>query len=166
MLIIGFSLMLPMYNKKKDYKLFILPLIVVFILGYITSPYIKPMYSQQENGFRKTADKLSINILKNIPEKSKIFVIFPIKNNGSLNNILKYSLIPLNTTISTFNFEKKSFQEMLKVYVNYKYIWFVQLNKELVQKNMNILKQNNKQQVFSLYKIEKTTNQIKFIPIL
>ena len=166
MLIIGFSLMLPIYNKKKDYKLFILPLIVVFILGYITNPYIKPMYSQLENGFRKTADKLSINILKNIPEKSKIFVIFPIKNNGSLNNILKYSLIPLNTTISSFNFEKKSFQEMLKVYVNYKYIWFVQLNKELVQKNMNILKQNNKQQVFSLYKIEKTTNQIKFIPIL
>jgi hypothetical protein len=166
MLIIGFSLMLPIYNKKKDYKLFILPLIVVFILGYITSPYIKPMYSQQENGFRKTADKLSINILKNIPEKSKIFVIFPIKNNGSLNNILKYSLIPLNTTISSFNFEKKSFQEMLKVYVNYKYIWFVQLNKKLVQKNMKILKQNNKQQVFSLYKIEKSNNQIKFIPIL
>jgi len=166
MIIIGFALMLPMYNKENHYKLLSLTLTIIFVLGYITNPYFKPMYSQLENGFRKTSDKISIPILKAIPKESKLFVIFPIKNNGSLNNILKYSLIPVNATISNYKFENKSFQDMLKVYVNYEYIWFVQLNKELIDKNKAFLRGKSKNQAYSLYKLEKSKNNIKLIPIL
>lgn len=166
MLFIGFSLMLPMYNKENTQKLFSLTLVMIFLLGYIVNPYFKPMYSQLENSFRQTSDKITMPILKNVPAKSKLFVVFPIKNNGSLNNILKYSLIPANATISNYKFETKSFQEMVNIYSKYEYVWFVQLNKELISKNKVFLKGKSNNQAYSLYKIEKTNNNIKFIPVI
>ncbi len=169
MLLIGFSFMLPLYTEKysdNNSKKFLMTAGVIIILGYITTPYLKPMYSQLNNGFRQTSDKISLSILKNVPAKSKLFVIFPIKNNGSLNNILRYSLIPIHSTISKYDFQNKSSQEMLNIYSKYEYIWFVQLNKKLIEKNKVFLKGKANNQAYSLYKIEKTKNNIKFIPII
>ena len=174
MFMIGFSLMLPLlkskYDEQKSYnfnsRIFISALLTISIFGYIVQPYINPMYSQLSNGFRKNIDTASVNILSKVPPKSKLFAIFPVKNNGSLNNILKYSLIPAITTVSKIDFEKKTFQEMLKIYSKYDYVWFVTLNQTLVEKNRNILRAKDKKNAYTLYKIEVTGNKVNFIPVI
>ncbi len=174
MYFIGFALMLPMFAKMQQIEskdnsnknLFFLALSIAMLLGFITKPYFKPLYSQLNNSFRTISDKITRPIVKSIAPKSKLFVIFPIRNNGSLNNILKYSLIPLDATISKYDFEKKSFQEMLNIYSKYEYIWFVQLDKNLVNKNRVFLKGKANKQAYSLYKIEKSKNNIKILSVL
>lgn len=172
MFIVGFALMLPMFNKKinseeqNKIKQFILPVFIIILLGIIVQPYLKPMYSQLNNGFRVTADNITVPILKQVKPKEKIFVIFPIKNNGSLNNILRYSLIPTKATISSYDFENKSFQEMVNIYSKYDYIWFVQLNQNLLEKNKAFLKGKVENQAYMLYKVEVDNTNIKFVPVL
>jgi hypothetical protein len=169
MFIIGFSVLLPMFNKNYNYTLkrkFFISSFIILILIFITRPYLKPMYSQLKNGFRATSDKISKNIIKTIPIKSKLFVVFPIRNNGSLNNILRYSLIPINSTISSYKFSDKSFQEMINIYSKYDYIWFVQFNKALIKKNRVFLRGKPNHQAYTLYKVKKSNNNVKFIPVL
>jgi hypothetical protein len=119
-----------------------------------------------ENSTRKSIDNVTKNILLQVPPKSKLFVIFPIKNNGSLNNILKYSLIPIKSKISTSNFENKTFQEMINIYSKYEYIWFVQFNNNLITKNIKILKQNSNKKIYVLYKIKLIDKNIELIPVI
>lgn len=173
LMFIGFSLLLPMYydkeyfKKKNQYKLKLFwgGLATLIILTFITTPYIKPLYSQLENGFRGNIDKASENILKNVPQKSTLFVVFPVKNNGSLNNILKYSLIPAKATISRNDFVNKKSEEMMDIFAKYDYVWFASLNKELMSKNRSFLRGKSKKEIFTLYKIEKENGLVKVKPI-
>jgi hypothetical protein len=174
LMFIGFSLMLPMYydkeyfKKKSKYKLklFWASLATLIILTFITTPYLKPLYSQLENRFRGNIDKATENILKNVPQKSTLFVVFPVKNNGSLNNILKYSLIPARATISRNDFVNKKSEEMMDIFAKYDYVWFASLNKELMNKNRSFLRGKSKKEIFTLYKIEKKNGLVKVKPII
>jgi hypothetical protein len=174
LMLIGFSLMLPMYydkeyfKKKSKYKLklFWASLATLIILTFITTPYLKPLYSQLENRFRGNIDKATENILKNVPQKSTLFVVFPVKNNGSLNNILKYSLIPARATISRNDFVNKKSEEMMDIFAKYDYVWFASLNKELMNKNRSFLRGKSKKEIFTLYKIEKKNGLVKIKPII
>ena len=174
LLFIGFTFFLPIFQqnsnlKKKDknqnIKLFISVLGLITILTFIVKPYFKPLYSQLENRFKVNSDNMAESILKYIPKKAKLFVVFPIKNNGSLNNILKYSLIPARSSISNYTFGKKTSQEMINIYKDYDYIWFASLNQEIVNKNKFFLKQKNSKNIYVLYKVEVTNGKINFQPI-
>jgi len=174
LMLIGFSLMLPLYydkeyfKKKSKYalKLFLIALATITILIFITKPYLKPLYSQLENGFRTKVDKATENILKKVPHKSTIFVVFPVRNNGSLNNILRYSLIPARATVSHRDFDKETSKEMMDIYAKYDYVWFTSLNQEIINKNRKILRAKGKKGVFTLYKIEKNSTITSYKPIM
>ena len=164
---IAFTFFLPLFYKfKKDslkiYLSFFL-LIVLFII--FTKPYIQPLYSQLSNGFRVNIDKRTQEIVEVVPKGAKLLVIFPIKNNGSLNNILKYNLMPIRATISENNLEKKKLEEILKIYSKYEYIWFASLNQETVNRNNALLKQKNDNNIYLLYKVQIINNTISFKPI-
>jgi len=169
---IAFALMLPMYQRKieltvqQSLKLFSVVLFSIVLLLVITQPYLKPLYSQLQNGFRVNADSITKNILQKVPPKSTIFVVFPIRNNGSLNNILRYSLIPSRATISSINFYQKPFGEMLNIYKKYDYVWFSSLNQEILDKNRKILKSKNKKNIFTLYKVKLEDSKITLNPII
>ncbi len=170
LMFIGLSFFLPIFqgdnNKNsRDIKLFVYMAILVATLTIIARPYFKPLYSQLGNRFKIQSDMMARSVLKYVPKKSKIFVLFPIRNNGSLNIILKYSLIPARATVSSYNFAKKSSQEMINTYKNYDYIWFAVLNRDIVQKNRMILKQKNSKQIYVLYKVEVDSGKINFKPI-
>jgi hypothetical protein len=176
LLFIMFFLFLPSY--EKDYNKNILKnqnlntkligmVLVLGIFTFITKPYLVPLYSQLENPFRKNIDTVVPNILEYIPNKSKVLVVFPIQNNGSLNNILKYSMIPARATITKVDyFTKKSQNEVLQEYVKFDYIWFTSLNQEIINKSRQILKEKNENQPYTLYKLEKQNNQVQVQPIL
>lgn len=166
-LMVQLSLLLPVFqNRKYSMKQFDLSLIVIIFVVFITNPYFKPLYSQLENGFKKNIDIATKNILDKVPASKKIFVVFPVKNNGSLNNILKYSLIPAKATISQSTFEDSTSDEMLKIYSQYDYVWFTSLNQELLKKNQSFLKAKNEANIFVLYKVTVLDSSISFEPIL
>ncbi|WP_373034643.1 hypothetical protein [Sulfurimonas sp.] len=172
LLLIGFSLYLPVFQGTESFakkftnnKIFLSGLGVILILTFITEPYFKPLYSQFTNSFRLQIDKATENILKEIPEKSTIFVIFPVKNNGSLNNILKYSLIPAKATISDSSFSSKTSDEMMNTFLKYDYIWFASLNQELLNKNRSFFKAESNTNIYTLYKIEKKNDSVSINPI-
>jgi len=166
-LVVQFSLLLPLFqDKKSSMRQFIAACAVLIALIVITRPYMKPLYSQLENGFRKNVDLATKNIVKNVPQKKKLFVVFPIKNNGSLNNILKYSLIPTRATISKSTFADKTPQQMLEIFSKYDYIWFATINKEIFNKSKMFLKAKDKRNIFVLYKIDITGNSIQLRPII
>lgn len=170
LMFIGFSFFLPIFQENsnqnnRDIKLFVYMAILVATLTIIVRPYFKPLYSQLGNRFKMQSDIMARSVLKYIPKKSKIFVLFPIRNNGSLNIILKYSLIPARTTVSSYNFAKKSSQAMINTYKKYDYIWFAVLNREIVNKNRMILKQKNSKQLYLLYKVEVDNGKINFKPV-
>lgn len=174
LLFIGFIFFLPIFqknsnlemeDKNRNIKLFISTLGLITILTFIVKPYFKPLYSQLENRFKVNSDKMVESILKYVPKKAKLFVVFPIKNNGSLNNILKYSLIPTRPSISHYTFGKNTSQEMIYIYKDYDYIWFASLNQEIVNKNKMFLKQKNSKNIYVLYKVEVTNGKINFRPI-
>ena len=168
LLFIGFIMFLPLYYRSKNgmSKQFITTFVIMILFIFVTEPYMKPLYSQLENGARKNIENATKNILKVVPQGSKLFVVFPIKNNGSLNNIFKYTLIPTKATISSYNFEKKKSEEMMAIFLKYDYIWFSSINNELVNKNRNFLRKKGKKGIFVLYKIEKENSKISFKPIL
>ncbi len=177
LMLVGFSLFLPImqkddntkkvkYKKNTKHKHFVYSAGLLFVLVLITEPYMKPLYSQLKNPFRQVADDATQNIIKSLPQKAKLFVVFPVKNNGSLNNILKYSLIPLRATISSSNFPGNSARDMMAKYEKYEYIWFASLDEQLATKNKNILKMKNKKELFKLYKIGNKNNKLEFEPIL
>ncbi len=171
LLFIGFTFLLPLFQSKsknkikQDKRLFLSCLGVIVILIFITKPYFKPLYSQLENRVRVNIDKATENILKVVPTKSTVFVVLPIKNNGSLNNILKYSLIPLRATVSDSSFSQKTSKEMIDKFIKYEYIWFASLNQELINKNKSFLRPKSKSNIYTLYKIEKESNKISLKPI-
>ncbi len=138
---------------------------VTVILILITQPYLKPLYSQLENRVRGNIDKATENILKVVPPRSTLFVVFPVKNNGSLNNILKYSLIPVRATISHNDFSQKTSKEMMEKFIKYEYVWFASLNQELANKNKRFLRSKSKNNIYTLYKVEKENNKIGLRPI-
>ncbi len=171
LMMIGFSLYLPIFqdinlSKKSKYKYYITSTIVLLSLVLIIKPYFKPLYSQLQNQFKQNSDSVAKSIVEELPSKSKLFVVFAVNNNGSLNNILKYSLIPLRSTVSSMKFSSKTTKEMLRTYSKYEYVWFSQLDQQLVDKNRFVLKVKNKKQIFTLYKINKRDNKIEFDPIL
>jgi hypothetical protein len=125
------------------------------------------LYTQLENPFRKQVDAVVPAVLKNIPYKSKLLVVFTIKNNGSLNNILKYSMIPVRATITSHDyFFNKSENEILKDYIKYEYVWFATISQDVMDKNRKILRVKEANQPFTLYKVEKQNNQIQLQPVL
>jgi len=159
-----FSIFLPIF-QKKCMKNFLMASLILIILSSITRPYLLPLYSQFKNSTRINIDDLASGIVKKIPLKSKLFVIFPIKNNGSLNNMLGYSLIPISFKISKYNFENKSFEEMKKKYSKYDYIWFAKLDKRLFEKNRSILKMKSKKIIYTLYQVKVSNMKLSFIPV-
>ncbi len=162
-----FTTFLPVFNRQKDQKkLFILGTAFVLCLMFITKPYLPPLYSQLHNRARTIIDTMSYKIRKKVPAKAKLFVIFMVHNNGSLNNMLAYSLLPIHTKVSKFNFEKKSFLEMLQIYRKYQYIWFAQFDQKIINKNRKILRVKKGKTPYVLYKIIKNNNTISFKPIL
>ncbi len=173
LLFIGFTFLLPLFQSKEYFqkksknkiKLFLASLGVTVLFIFVTKPYLKPLYSQLENRFRGNIDKATKNILKVVPPKSTLFVVFPVKNNGSLNNILKYSLIPVRATISRNSFSQKTSKEMREKFIKYEYVWFASFNKELVSKDKSFLRSKSKKNIYTLYKIEKENNKISFKPI-
>jgi hypothetical protein len=173
LMIIGFGLFLPLFQGKKieiknknNFKYYISGAVLLLSLVVITKPYLKPLYTQLENPFRSAVDKASQNIIKILPPKTKLFIVFPVNNSGSLNNILKYSFIPLKVTISDSKFSDKTFAEMQEIYRKYEYVWFSALDNKLFKINQNVFKMKGKKQIFTLYKIDIKNNKIEFKPVL
>jgi hypothetical protein len=167
LLFMGFWLFVYVNNKQDSKKLFIGLTSIVAVFIFITQPYLKPLYSQLENPFRKQMDVVAPKLLENIPAKSNLLVVFPLKNNGSLNIILKYMLIPAKTTVTQYNFfDKKSESDVLTEYIKYDYIWFASLNQNVINKSRQVLKAKANNQPFTLYKLEKQNNQVQVKPIL
>jgi hypothetical protein len=163
---ISFSIFLPMFHRNNNIKIALLTSGLTIILILIVRPYFKPLYTPMNNQFATKLEVITKPVLKVVPKGSKIFVVFPIKNNGSLNNMLKYYLIPLNALISKYDFRNKSYQEMLKTYLKYDYVWFLQIDKPLYIKNKQILKLKDKKHVYTLYKINLSGNKLDIKPIL
>ena len=167
LIFMGFVFFLPLYyRQKKDTSkqfLYISTILALFI--FITEPYLKPMYSQLKSNIRGDIDKVSKDILSIVPKNSKLFVIFPIKNNGSLNNIIKYTLIPSRATISDYDFGKLDSSKMIQIFLQYDYIWFATLNNQLVDKNRVFLRQKKEQSLFTLYKIDQKQSGVSIIPV-
>ena len=170
LMMVAFSLFLPIFNNTttntKPKNTFIAGVGILLVLILITRPYLPPLYSKMSNPFKKQADAIAKNIINQLPKQAKLYVVFPIRNNGSLNNILQYSLVPLSAKVSWYTFGKKSSQEMLDIYKKYDYVWFVKIDKEIFDKNASLLKMKNLNELFTLYKIDKQNNQIAFRPIL
>ncbi|WP_324170928.1 hypothetical protein [Sulfurimonas sp.] len=172
-LFVVFAFYLPLFKyeiktKNNDIlKKFIALLSIVLVFSFITRPYFKPLYSQLENSFRKQIDGVAPRLLEHIPYKAKLLVVFPVRNNGSLNIIIKYALIPSKSTVTAFDFfEKKSIQEVLAEYEKYDYIWFASLNQIVINKSQKILRQKNEKNIFTLYKAEILNKKIVFKPVM
>lgn len=173
LIFVGFMFLLPFFQSKEYFRgkskdkrqLFLGSLVVIIMLVFITRPYLKPLCFQVKNPIRDNIDRAAENILQIVPSRSNLLVVFPMKNNGSINNILKYSLIPARATISQNDFSQKTSEEMIDQFINYEYIWFAALNQDLVNKNKDFLRAKSKNELYTLYKVENKNNKVNFKPI-
>jgi cytochrome bd-type quinol oxidase subunit 2 len=165
MMFVGFFVMMPVMRLHSK-KLFATACVLAIAMLFVVQPYYKPLYSQMQNPMRKDIDKVSTNIVKNTTLGSKIFVVFAGSNRGSIANMLRYSLIPLKTKICNKNFKEKSSKEMLKEYLKYDYIWFISLDRAMVEKNRFILKPKQPKGIFTLYKVKKVDAEVEFVPVI
>jgi len=170
LIIVAFSLFLPLFNSAptnvQPKNAFIAGAGILLVLIIITRPYLPPLYSKMSNPFKKQSDALAQTIISHLPKNAKLYVVFPVRNNGSLNNILQYSLVPLSAKVSWFTFGQKTPQQMQDIYKQYDYVWFVKIDKEIFDKNANLLKMKNLNELFTLYQVQKQNDQISFRPIL
>ena len=172
---ISFSLLLPLFytkryiekENKSGIERFLLLFFLFIIFTVITKPYLKPLYTHNKNFFRADShiDTITKDIVKYVPMKSKLFVLFSVKNRGNLNNVLRYALIPTKSQMSENEFHKKTFKEMVDRYSKYDYIWFYTINQEMIDKNRPIFRKKSKNTFFTLYKVENSSNSVSFKPI-
>lgn len=173
MLMVGFSLFMPYFIEVKTIKNtsnslmtpFVALATLLVILTIIIRPYFPPLYSQLENKFKIDVDKYSQIFLKDISNQKKLFMVFNVKNNGSLNNVLLYSFLPAQTTISGHDFENKSFAEMQESYRGHDYVLFTSLTKNIINKNRKVLKSKQDKNAYVLYKVEEKNNELEFLPV-
>ena len=172
---VAIYLFLPAYETKYNQNIIrkvinaklVLLLFAISLFTAITQPYFQPLYTQFENGFRKQLDAVIPKIIEHIPYKSKVLVVFPVKNNGSLDNIMRYAMIPTKATIARYDFfSAKTEKEVLEEYSKYDFIWFASIDENVVEKSKQILKQKEKNSIYSLYKLEKSDTQVSVKPIL
>jgi len=175
LLMLAIYLFLPAYEAKYNQNIIrkainaklVLLLFVISLFTAITQPYFQPLYTQFENGFRKQIDAVVPKIIEHMPYKSNVLVVFPVKNNGSLDNIIRYAMIPTKATMANHDFfSAKTEEEVLKEYSKYDFIWFASMDENVIEKSRQILKQKDKNSIYSLYKLEKSDNQISVKPIL
>ena len=177
LLFIAFSFFLPFYQCLDNTKAkigknnitsphLVGSAITLVLLGLITQPYIKPLYKQLESPFRSQIEPISKQIIVNVPLQSRLFVVFPVKNRGSLNNTLQYTLIPTQSTISQSGFSELSSEQMRSIFRKYDYIWFASFNKSIINKNSDLLMDQSQSRPYILYKVEKENQQLALKPIL
>jgi len=171
---IAFFMFLPAYDRlyneeilQKGTNLKLVLLIVgLSSFIFITKPYIKPLYSQLQNAFRQQIDQIGPALSQAMPPKSKVLVVFPVKNNGSLNIILEYALIPARATVTKYDFfDKKSAEDVKNEYVKYDFIWFASLNKAVAYKSKTFLRMKNKKQIYTFYQLDRSSNNLTVKPI-
>ncbi|WP_373033762.1 hypothetical protein [Sulfurovum sp.] len=177
LLFVAFSFFLPFYqqqnsttgqknNGSNSSLLLAGGVLTLTILGLITQPYFKPLYSQLDNPFRAEGSPIISQIVSSIPAGSKLLIVFPVKNSGVIPYILRYSMIPLHATVSNDDFSAQSSEQMESIFSNYEYIWFFSFNREIVYKNRYFLRAKTPDRPYTLYKVINNQEKLEFKPIL
>lgn len=175
LLFAAFSLLLPMYLRHSGSTLsrqkmgdpsFLGGLGLLVLLTWITQPYLKPLYSQLENGFLQQFKPAADRIVKTIPAGAKLYVVFPVRNNGMLNNIIKYELVPAHAAVSQADFTSLSPLQMQTIFSRYDYVWFAVPDKNVFYKNRHLLQQKNDRYIYTLYQVVSDTDGFGLKPLL
>lgn len=172
LMFVAFSLLLPFYqnntgsNKNKIATPLTGGIAALVLLGLITQPYFKPLYTQLESQIRSQVEPVTTQIVANVPSHAKLFVVFPVKNNGMINYILRYSLIPAQSTVSRADFGELSSEQMQSTFGQYDYVWFAAFNQSTIDKNRTLLKAKTQKSPYTLYKVERNNSDIALTPIL
>ena len=91
-------------------------------------------------------------------------MVFPIRNNGSLNINISYQLTPVYSDVSAYTFEQETQAKMIETYKQYDYVWFVRFTKKLFQKNQRLLAPKGKS-IYTLYKVIVTNDTLTLKPM-
>ncbi|WP_455756196.1 hypothetical protein [Sulfurimonas sp.] len=167
LMLFAFSMFLPLFkNDTKHITInsLIVPILVLSYLYMFETPVVDKLYKPSiKNNFRSYAQNDIEKIIQVSKPKEKIFVFFPVKDNGGMAIQLRYMLYPLKSTISSndiFNYPKKNILEALS---RYDYVWFPIKNKEAYIHYSKLL---NTKTIYNLYKVEIKDNKMRLKPVL
>ena len=170
---IAFALFLPLLqgNLKKEtdltqQKIFWANLGALFLLIVLTRPYFVPLYSQSSSNSKIQIKKITEILVKNISQDSSVYVVHPALKGSMFDPIIKYHLLPLQSFISPNDFHSKRPEEMKAIYSQYSHLWFLQLSKEIYQKNKDILQLKLTGKLFSLYSVDKIGDSSRYRALL
>ena len=175
LMFIPLSLCLPMFHNsslfkydkltKYSHKFYPTLLVLLIVLFGITRPYLKPLYAPLERSLRSEVEIATNSILERIPEDAKLFIVFSENGDDLLRYMLKFILIPLENTISKYDFLTQDDKTILNAYAQFNYIWFPILDDTVIAKNWHILQGNNQRHIYGLYKVISDQKQLRFEPV-
>jgi hypothetical protein len=98
--------------------------VVVFLLFVFDTPYFggisKSTHTQQ---LRDAVGVQAEQLTKKIPPRAKLFVVFPIQQNGAFTTQLRYFLHPLDTTVSSVDIMTYPREKILDILSKNEYVW-------------------------------------------
>lgn len=113
-------------NKKSDARVFISILFLVFIFWFFERPYLKPILDgNQLSSFRQQIQPMVVELKKKIKDNGKIWVYFPIEENGFMRTMLTYEITPNPVTIiHSKNAISEDIGKVINSWKDSNYLWF------------------------------------------
>jgi hypothetical protein len=113
-------------NKKLDAKKFISILSVIFVFWVFEKPYLSPIIEGNKlSSFRQQIQPMVVELKNKIKDNGKIWVYFPIEENGFMRTMLRYEITPNPVTIvHSKNAISEDIGKVINSWKQSNYLWF------------------------------------------
>ena len=113
-------------NKKKD--AINVTILFAIIIGFLffEKPYLEPIYNGNKlSSFRKNIEPIIAELKLKVQEGKKVWVYFPVRENGFMRTMLNYEIAPIKSDIiHQENIFIDRLESIIKTWGEYNYIWF------------------------------------------
>ena len=132
-------------------------------LYWLEPPNYSSLASQPENNFfrKDTAAVVSL-VQRKLSQDDKLFVVFPVEENGLFRLMLTYDLAPVRTTISGPDILKKDNAALVALFSRYDYILFLMKAGAVAERIQGFLPGGTTD---ALYRVHSEDGDVEFEPV-
>ena len=113
-------------SKKKDTYKFLHAVFLLSLFWFFERPYLKPILDgNQLSSFRQQIQPIVLDLKRKIKDNGKIWVYFPIEENGFMRTMLRYEITPNPVTIvHSKNAISEDIGKVINSWKQSNYLWF------------------------------------------